>query len=83
MLYIWFVAIAFQLWWRSALEKVPSLTYFASVLDPLLGGISPKVDKCGWGGYEHFILTKFGKYPSSDSVVKADYVFQYIYMYMH
>ena len=29
----------------------------------------------------YFILTKFGKYPSSNSVVKADYVFQYIYMH--
>ena len=32
-------------------------------------------------GHEYFIPTKFGKYPSSNSVVKADYVFQYIYMH--
>ena len=33
------------------------------------------------GGHEYFIPTKFGKYTSSDSVVKADYVFPYIYMH--
>ena len=32
-------------------------------------------------GLEYFIPTKFGEYPSSDSVVKSDYVFQYIYMH--
>ena len=32
------------------------------------------------GVLKYFIPTKFGKYPSSDSVVKADSVFQYIYM---
>ena len=26
-------------------------------------------------------LPKFGKYPLNNSVVKADYVFQYIYMH--
>ena len=34
------------------------------------------MQKCG--GHEY--VTKFGKYPSSDSVVKADNVFPYIYM---
>ena len=29
-------------------------------------------------GHEYFISTKFGEYPSSDFVVKADYVFPYI-----
>ena len=33
------------------------------------------------GGHEYFTRTKFGKYPSSHSVVKADYVFPYIYMH--
>ena len=34
----------------------------------------------GWPpGLVYFIPTKFGDYPSSDSVVKSDYVFQYIY----
>ena len=32
-------------------------------------------------GHEHFIPTKFRKHPLSRSVVKADYVFPYIYMH--
>ena len=32
-------------------------------------------------GYEHFIPTKFRKHPLSGSVVKAGYVFPYIYMH--
>ena len=32
-------------------------------------------------GHEYFIPTKFGKYPSSNSVVKSDSVFPYIYMH--
>ena len=44
------------------------------------GQIWPKSQyKCA--GHEYFIPTKFGKYPSSNSVVKADYVFPYIYMH--
>ena len=31
--------------------------------------------------YENFISIKFRKHPSSGSVGKADYVFQYIYMH--
>ena len=38
LLYIWFVALAFQLWRRSSLEKGPSLTYYGPALDPPLGG---------------------------------------------
>ena len=34
-------------------------------------------------GHEHFIPTKFRKHSFSGSVVKAVYVFPYIYMYMH
>ena len=30
---------------------------------------------------EYFIPTKFSKHSPSDSVAKADYVFQYIYMH--
>ena len=52
---------------------------FSLNLDPLLGRIGPKVNT-NVRGQEYFIPTKFGKYPSSDSVVKADYVFQYIYI---
>ena len=32
-------------------------------------------------GHEHFIPTKFRKHPLSSSVVKAGYVFRYIYMH--
>ena len=78
LLYIRFVAVAFQLR-RSPLEKGPSLTYFGPALDPPLGGFGPKVNT-NVRGHEFFIPTKFGKYPSSDSVVKADSVFPYIYM---
>ena len=41
--------------------------------------VQKSIQMCG--GHEYFIPTKFGKYPSSDSVVKADYVFPYIYMH--
>ena len=44
------------------------------------GGFGPKVNTNVWG-QEYFIPTKFGKYPSRDSVVKADSVFPYIYMH--
>ena len=44
------------------------------------GGLGPKVNT-NVRGHEYFIPTKFGKYPSSDSVVKADSVFPYIYMH--
>ena len=56
------------------------MTYYGPALDPPLGGFGPKVNTNEWG-HEYFIPTKFGKYPSSDSVVKADYVFLYIYMH--
>ena len=46
------------------------------------GGLGPKSIQMFWG-HEYFILTKFGKYPSRDSVVKADSVFLYIHIYMH
>ena len=35
----------------------------------------------GGGDHEHFIPTKFRKHPFRGSVVKADYVFPYIYMH--
>ena len=56
------------------------VTYFGPALDPPLGGFGPKVNS-NVRGHEFLILTKFGKYPSNDSVVKADYVFPYIYMH--
>ena len=71
LLYIRFVAVAFQLWWRSPLEKGPSFTYYDLALDRPLAGFGPKVNTNVWC-HEFFIPTKSGKYPSSDSVVKAD-----------
>ena len=56
------------------------MTYFGPALDPPLGGIDQKVNTNVWG-HEYFIPAKIGKYPSGDSVVKADYVFLYIYMH--
>ena len=56
------------------------MTYFGPTLDPSLGGFGPKVNTNVWG-HDQFIATKFGKHPLNDSVVKADYVFPYIYMH--
>ena len=65
---------------KSPLEKGTPVTYFGPALDPPLGGFGPKVYK-NVRGHEYCLPTKFGKYPLHDSVVKADYVFQYIYMH--
>ena len=74
LLYIQFVDVAFQTTLKKkSFGEGPSLTNYGPALDPPLGG------KCA-GVLKYFISTKFGKYPSSDSVVKADSVFQYIYM---
>ena len=62
--------------WR----RGPSLTYYGPALDLPLGGFGPKVNT-NERGLEYFIPTKFGEYPSSDSVVKSDYVFPYIYIH--
>ena len=61
-------------------EGGPSLTYYGPALDLPLGGFAPKVNT-NERGLEYFIPTKFGEYLSSDSVVKSDYVFPYIYMH--
>ena len=47
----------------------PSLTYYGPALDLPLSGFGPKVNTNELG-LEYFIPTKFGEYPSSDSVVK-------------
>ena len=74
LLYIQFVAVAFQTTLKKkSFDEGPSLTNYGPALDPPLGGFDPKVNtnvRC----HEYFIPTKFGKYPSSDSVVKADCV---------
>ena len=46
------------------------MTYYSPALDPPLGGFGPKMNT-NERGLEYFIPTKFGEYPSSDSVVKA------------
>ena len=56
------------------------VTSFGPALDPPLGRFGPKVNT-NLRGHEYFIPIKFGKYPSNDSVVKADYVFPHIYMH--
>ena len=40
-------------------EKGTSVTYFSPILDPLLGGFSPKVNS-NVRGHEYFIPTKIG-----------------------
>ena len=49
-------------------------------MDPPLGGFAPIVNT-NVRGHEYFIPIKFGEYPVSDSVVRTDYVFPYIYMH--
>ena len=53
----------------------PSLTNIGHALDLTQKSIQMS------GGHEYFIPAKLDKYPSSDSVVKADYVFPYICMH--
>ena len=78
-------AFGFLLWPSSLKKKFfgqgdPPLTYFGPALDPPRGGFGPKVNT-NVRGHDYFIPTKFGKNPFNDSVVKADYVFPYIYMH--
>ena len=79
LLCIQYVAVDFrseEVLWR----REPPGPILAPPLDPPLGGFGPRVNT-NVRGHDYFIPTKFGKYPSSNSVVKADYVFQYIYMH--
>ena len=75
-----FVAVAFQSEEEVLLEKGPLIDLFLLALDPPLGEVCHKVyTQVRYD--EYFIPTKFHKHPSSGSIVKADYVFPYIYMY--
>ena len=56
--------------WR----RGPHWRIMAPALDLPLSGFGPIVNT-NERGLENFIRTKFGEYPSSDSVVKSDYVF--------
>ena len=44
------------------------MTYYGPALDLPLGGFGPKINT-NERGLEYFIPTKFGEYPSNDSVV--------------
>ena len=74
------VAAAFQFEGEVLWRRGPSLTYYGPALDLPLGGFFQKVNTDEWG-LEYFFPTKFGEYPLSDTVVKRDYVFPYIYMH--
>ena len=58
------------------------MTYYGPALDLPLGGFGPKVNT-NERGLEYFIPTKFGEYPSSDSVVKSDCVPIHIHALVH
>ena len=80
LLSIWFVAVAFRSEEEVSWRRGPPVTYFGPALDPPLGG-SGQNTLLHVRGPEHFIPTKFRKHQWSGSVVKADYVFPYIYMH--
>ena len=82
---IQFVAVAFRSEEEVLWRRNPSLTYFWQIappppLDPPLGGVCRKAYK-QVRDYEYFISIKFCKHPSSGPVVKAHYVFPFIYMH--
>ena len=57
------------------------MTYFGPALDLHLDASGGKKTTTLVRNHEHFIPTKFRKHQLSGSVVKADYVFPYIYMH--
>ena len=73
---------SFPVWRRSFLKKgTPSPgDLFCLALDPPLGRYGQNI-LMHVPGHEHFIPNKFRKHPFSGSVVKADFVFPYIYMH--
>ena len=79
-----FVAVAFGseevLWRRNPLIDLFLANCPPPPLDPPLGGVCRKAYK-QVRDYEYFISIKFRKHPSSGSVGKANYVFQYINIY--
>ena len=78
--YIRFIAVAFQSKTEVRCRRGPPVTYFGPALDPPLDGSGRKTTTLV-RDHGHFIPTKFRKHPLSGSVVKADYVFLYIYMH--
>ena len=81
LLWIRFVAVAFRSEEEVFLRRGPPplVTYFCLALDLPLGKYCQNILHVP--GYAHFIPTKFRKHPLSGSVVKAGYVFPYIYMH--
>ena len=81
LLWIRFVAVAFrseeEVFWRRG--PPPPGDLFCLALDLPLGKYGQNILHVP--GHEHFIPTKFRKHPLSGSVVKAGYVFPYIYMH--
>ena len=79
LLYIWFVAVAFQSEEEVRWRREPLWPIFAPPW------IRPRMDLAEKQKFvrdhKHFINTKFRKHPLSGSVVKADYVFPYMYMH--
>ena len=75
-----FVAVAFKSEKKVVEEGDPPVTYFCPALDLPLGGYGRKTTTLV-RDHEHFIPTKFRKYPFIGSVGKNDYVFPYIYMH--
>ena len=80
LLWIQFVAVAFrseEVFFK--FNKGDPRDLFSLALDPPLGRNGQNIFM-HVQGHEYFIPTKFHKHPLSGSVVKADYVFPYIYM---
>ena len=69
-----FATVAFQS--KEVFEGTP-MTYFCPTLDLPLGRYGRNT-LMNVRGHDRFIPTKFRKHPSCSSVVKADYVSQYI-----
>ena len=61
------------------MEKGPLIDVLWPCSGSVPSGFGPKVNT-NERDLEDFIPTKFGEYPSSDSVVKSEYVFPYICM---
>ena len=79
---LFFVAVAFQskkVFWRRGPPPPPG-DLFGLALNPPRGRYGLNIFM-HVRGHEHFIPTKFRKHPLSGSVVKAGYVFPYIYMH--
>ena len=82
MLWIRFVAVASRSEEEMFLRRGPPPPgdLFCLALDLPLGKYGQNIFM-HVPGHEHFIPTKFRKHPLSGSVVKAGYVFPYIYMH--